>query len=467
VNDSTLTMNDLRDRAERPLVATDQLFVILQGDRPLEGSSRHALANVDVVVIGRGDRRSAVRKCAGREQVLELRFPDPRMSSTHARLWRGPNGYVLEDAGSKNGSRVDGHGVSRAALHDGSVIELGLTTLLLRTGLPSLPEGDEDLRLAPTGTPLGTLLPGVARELDRLSRVARSGEPVMLLGETGTGKELTARAVHALSGRSGPLVAVNCAAIPGALVEATLFGHKRGAYSDAVADNIGLVRSAHGGTLMLDEVGDLPLPAQGAVLRMLQEGEVLPVGASRPVEVDVRIVSATHQPMARLVAEGRIREDFYARLSGFVVTLPALRERREDMGLLLGSLLSRERTPEARHATLAPGTMAALLRHDWPRNVRELDKWLWRSLALHDDGVLRGDCIEASEASGTRPAAADAGESPRRPTRDTDTLRDEVESALLAHRGNLAAVASSFRTSRSQVHRWLKRFGLSAHDFRS
>jgi transcriptional regulator with GAF, ATPase, and Fis domain len=193
---------------------------------------------------------------------------------------------------------------------------------------------------------------------------------VLLLGETGTGKELLARAIHRLSERKGPFVAVNCGALPMTLVEAQLFGHVRGAFSGAVADAPGLLRSSDGGTLLLDEVGDLPEPSQAALLRALQEREVMPVGGVRAIKTDLRVVAATHQPLEKLVAQGDFRKDFYARLAGYSFSLPPLRERREDIGLLVGAF-ARERPIRL---TAAAGR--ALLRYPWPLNVRELHQAL-------------------------------------------------------------------------------------------
>jgi transcriptional regulator with PAS, ATPase and Fis domain len=463
MSSSTLTLHDLHVDDAR-LVERDQLFVILQGDRPGDGSSRHLLAGIEEVIIGRGDTRCATRARPG---VLELRLPDTRMSSTHARLCKRSDGYWLEDAGSKNGSRLDGATTRRGLLRDGAILELGLTTLLFRQALPSREAGDEDLWLRPTASTFATLVPAIARDLDGLTRISRSSVPVLLLGETGTGKEVTARAVHLLSGRSGPFVPVNCAAIPETLVEATLFGHKRGAYSGAVTDNPGLVRSAEGGSLLLDEIGDLPLSAQGALLRMLQEGEVLAVGASRPAHADVRILAATHRPMVELVAQGKVREDLYARLSGFVLTLPPLRNRKEDLGLLVGALLARQLHESGRQLTLAAGTMALLLRHSWPRNVRELEKWIARCAALRDDDILRPEGLGDRDGLPVSASPGTSAEELRRAPDEQGATRADVEAALRKHQGNLAAVATSFRTSRSQVHRWLKRFGLNADDFRA
>ncbi len=207
------------------------------------------------------------------------------------------------------------------------------------------------------------------------------------MGEVGSGKEVAARAIHELSGRQGPFVPLNCGAILESLVESELFGTRRGAFSGA-RDRHGLVRRAHRGTLLLDEVADMPLISQVSLLRVLQEREVLAVGAAQPETVDVRFIAATHRDLQREVEEGRFREDLLSRLTGMTVTMVPLRERREDIGLLLKQLIprvSREVGMGAEQVReLAPQRKAvcALLLHDWPQNVRELEQALRAGLAF-------------------------------------------------------------------------------------
>ncbi len=208
-----------------------------------------------------------------------------------------------------------------------------------------------------------------ARTLDRLDRLAASSLSLLLLGETGTGKEVIARAVHARSGRPGPFIAVNCGALPKELVESSLFGHVRGSFSGAVRDEVGFVRAANAGTLFLDEVGDLPLAAQSALLRVLQESEVNPIGSNQPVRVDVRILAATNRPLDRMIEESVFRGDLYARLAGFIAKLPPLRERKADLGQLAAAWIADGRLPEVRFRREA---IERLLEHEWPFNVREL-----------------------------------------------------------------------------------------------
>ena len=233
----------------------------------------------------------------------------------------------------------------------------------------------------------------MARLVERARRVAARDVPVLLEGESGTGKELFARAIHIASPRAGrPFVAVNCGAIPAELVESELFGHTKGAFSGATHDRRGHFREADGGTLFLDELGELPLPAQVKLLRALQEREVVPVGASKPVAVDVRIVAATHRELLREATAGRFRADLFYRLAVAILVLPPLREREGDLGLLIDTLLdaiNREHRdqPGYIHKDLSASARNLLLRHDWPGNVRELANTLQRA-ALWSSGAL-------------------------------------------------------------------------------
>src|SRR5262249_15561207 len=209
-------------------------------------------------------------------------------SQVHARLSRAGDAWTIEDAGSKNGTLVNGRAVDRAVLSDGDVIECGGTFFVLRCAAGPIADLD-----GPRGTmeALRTPSPALEREMGVLRKIARARVPVLVRGASGTGKEVVATAIHALSGRTGPLVAVNCGAMPANLVESELFGSRRGAFSGA-EERPGLVRNADRGTLFLDEVAELPTASQAALLRVLQEGEVLPLGAGVAVTVDVRVVAA-------------------------------------------------------------------------------------------------------------------------------------------------------------------------------
>src|SRR5258706_2439249 len=308
--ESETLKDEIASRRSGLLPVFPYLFVVLECDRPTAGGARYALGEVDEVIVGRGAARKGTLQKVEGVRRLTLTIPSRSMSGTHARFARTSEGWVLEDARSTNGSSVNGERVSRAVLREGDVIELGHTIFSLRTGLPTpsgtLPKLDSaDAQVSDAA--FATLVPALAREFETLARVASSNLCVLLLGETGTGKEVVARALHRLSGRSGAFVAANCGALPPNLVESSLFGHVRGAFSGAVRDEPGFFRAADGGTLLLDEIGDLPLAAQPALLRVLQENEVLPVGTTRPARVNVRVIAATHRPLDTLTQDGRFR----------------------------------------------------------------------------------------------------------------------------------------------------------------
>ncbi|HET9554205.1 MAG TPA: sigma-54 dependent transcriptional regulator [Anaeromyxobacteraceae bacterium] len=244
--------------------------------------------------------------------------------------------------------------------------------------------------------------------LRQLGKVAPQKTTVLLTGESGTGKELVARALHDLSPRAGlPFVAVNCGAIPEALLESELFGHARGAFTDAVRAKKGLVAEADGGTLFLDEIGELPLPLQVKLLRVLQEEEVRPVGENRAVRVDVRVVAATARDLAAAVAEGLFREDLYWRLNVVGVRLPPLRERPEDVEPLARHFLARlgALRPELPPLELAPEALLALRAHRWPGNVRELQHALERAVVLAEGAVIGEEDLPETVRAPPRTAA--------------------------------------------------------------
>lgn len=224
-----------------------------------------------------------------------------------------------------------------------------------------------------------------------IGKIARSQAPIHISGESGTGKELAARLIHAQSARAeGPFIAVNCGAIPPELVESEFFGHKRGTFTGATGDKEGLFQAAQSGTLFLDEVADLPLAMQVKLLRAIQEKSVRPIGATREVPVDVRLLSATHKDLSTLVTGGEFRQDLFYRLNVINVHMPPLRERREDVPMLASALLTRLATRHKLSGVprLSPRAMQALSAHSFPGNVRELENLLERALAIHEQGLI-------------------------------------------------------------------------------
>jgi Nif-specific regulatory protein len=312
----------------------------------------------------------------------------------------------------------------------------------------------------------GSAMDGVFRLMES---AAASPIAVLIEGETGTGKELVARGVHRASRRGdGPFVAVNCAALPESLLESELFGHRRGAFTGAQQDQRGFFEAASGGTIFLDEVGEMPAAMQAKLLRVLEDGAVTPVGDTRPRQVDVRVIAATNRDLAGEVAAGRFRQDLYYRLSAFPVRLPALRERREDIPLLADHMLA---AAAGRHgkriAGIAAEALELLVGFGWPGNVRELQNEIERAVALACDGerispahlspkLLAG----AAKSAGEAPAGAAADRTgPLRPARAAFEARYITE-ALRRHGGNVSHAARALGLSRVMLQRKMKDYGL-------
>ena len=434
------------------------LVLVLECGRPRAGSVRYRLNELTGISLGRGPDRRAEK--TGTE--VTVRVPDKWMSSRHARIEPSFGRWVLTDTESKNGSIVDGHTTKRAVLTDGSLIELGHTLFLFFERMPVSEDAPEILELTPAeGSPgTVTLMPTWQTELARLRQIASSEIPMLIEGDSGTGKEMIARAIHGLSGRKGAFVPVNCGALPDNLVESELFGYKKGAFSGADKDHDGLVRAATGGTLFLDEIGDLPPSSQAALLRVLQEREVMPVGGTRAVAIDLRVVAATHRDLDDMVAEGSFRHDLFARLAGFRVTVPTLAERRGDLGLLIGAL--HERLFAAEHPGFDIDAARLLLRYPWPLNVRELEQALATAQVLAGAEPVRGEHLPDTVRTGRPPGAP-------RPVILSETdqkVRDTVVAALREHQGNVSAVARALDKDRKQIQRWIKRFGLDPGSYR-
>src|SRR5260370_36910970 len=414
------------------------LFVVLEGARPTISGLRCSLRDVAEVTVGRGDERTVSPD--GRRLAVQL--PDGNSASSRARLTRGGRDWRIEDTGSTNGTFVNGGRIASQILSDGDVLEVGDAILRLRLALPT-PDGMSEAVVWEAGEAalgLPTLLPALAAELVSAARIARSKVPVLLLGDTGTGKEGVARALHAASKRPGDFVAVNWAAVPDALVEAELFGHTKGAFSGAARNALGFVRAASGGTLFLDEVGDLPEAAQGVLLRVLQDGEVVPIGATRPVSVDVRVIAATHQPIGAMVDSGTFRRDLFARLHGFTHRLWPLGDRREDMGGLVADHLQRLAPQQPSGLRIARDAARALVVHSWPLNVRELVHTLSRALSLATDGVIELEHLPADIASIPAATPRETGP-PRGLSSDHTAVRAELVERLESCPGDAPAAA--------------------------
>jgi transcriptional regulator with PAS, ATPase and Fis domain len=291
-------------------------------------------------------------------------------------------------------------------------------------------------------------------------RAARGSLPVVIEGETGTGKELLARAIHAWSGRTGPFVAVNCAALPESLAEGELFGYRKGAFTGAERSSLGHFRAANGGTILLDEIVEMPVALQAKVLRVLEEREVLPLGESNPVAVDVEVVAAAQCPLRQAVNDKRFRGDLLARLAGLTLTLPALRERREEIPFLFSRMLTEYAggPPPA----VEPRLIERLCVYDWPLNLRQLDLLARRLMTLHGhEPMLRRSHLprevtiraEVSELSMGHAPADDRELSPKqRDRRDLNALLI----ALRKHHGNVARASAAIHITRQRAYRLME-----------
>ena len=301
---------------------------------------------------------------------------------------------------------------------------------------------------------------GMLAVYKQIAHAATAAAPVLIMGESGTGKELVARAVHAHGRRAGrPFVPINCGALTESVLESELFGHTRGAFTGAIADAKGIFEQAHGGTVFLDEISETSPALQVKLLRVLQEGEIRPVGATRIAKVDVRIVAATNVDLEREVAAQHFRQDLFYRLSVIVIRVPALRERREDVPLLIDTFLQNACARAGRRVELSAAAIQALAAYRWPGNVRELENTIERLVVLS-----RGSVIDADDLP-FRPAAADLHE---RLFADLPSL-DEIERRYLLHvleqvGGNRTRAAEVLGIDRRTLYRMAERFGIDLKD---
>jgi DNA-binding NtrC family response regulator len=399
----------------------------------------------------------------GRDVSCDVRLSGNSISRRHAELSVSAGALTLRDLGSRNGTWVDGVRAAQAVLLAGSVVRLGdWVGVVLET----------DSDAAPLRELAGGFLGGPELEarLADARVAAESSIPVIIEGATGTGKERVARAIHEWSGRPGPFVAVNCAAIPEALAEAELFGYAKGAFTGSQRSTLGHLRSAHGGTLLLDEVVELSLPLQAKLLRVIETSEVQGLGESRSVSVDARFVVAAQQALRGLVAAGRFRADLYARLNGLTVRLPPLRERAWEVPLLFSAFLQRAAN---RRFELEAKLVERLCLHAWSGNVRELELLARRIAALrpHASELKRTDFPDLLD----EPVSpADRGRPVRVQTEELSTTerdaRDlaELVSALGRCQGNVLRASAQVGLSRQRAYRLIRAAeGLELSQFRN
>lgn len=401
-------------------------------------------------------------------------IPHGTISRRHAEVRRLPSGYALADLGSTNGTFVNGQSArDPILLLPNMVVRLGDVLAVVA------PTGAVDFLAMPE-------LPGTAEEIRelraRLRIAAADLAPVLITGETGTGKEQLAAAIHRHSGRRGSFVALNCAELSSQLIEAQLFGYERGAFTGAAASKPGLFAEANGGTLFLDELAELPLDLQAKLLRVLESGEVRPVGSVRSQQVDVRVVAATNKQLGVAVERGEMRRDLHARLAFWELHLPPLRHRRQDIFLWIRLLTqawiaSRSASAQGHHACrelcFTPDAAQAIVSHAWPDNLRGLNHLVHRLAAVAGPSVIgksllrdfAPELVEHLSAasttadSGIRSTSVPATVSSRSPK--SRPTKHELEQVYLGSNRSVRATAKHFGKDRRQIYRWLDSYGIA------
>jgi transcriptional regulator with GAF, ATPase, and Fis domain len=419
-------------------------LVVLSGP---ERGSEHLISS-DVIRVG---------KAAENDLVVT----DDTVSRVHFEIVRDAKGYLLRDLKSTNGTFLDGAEIKEAYIRAGSVISAGAAELKFtpfEERIEILPSEKEEL-----GPMVGRSTQ--MREIFGLiERIAPTDATVLIEGETGTGKDMIARTLHQLSRRSqGPFIVVDCGAVAGTLIESELFGHEKGSFTGAVSTRQGAFEMAHGGTVFLDELGELSLDLQPKLLRVIEQRELRRVGGSKTIKVDLRILAATRKDLRSEVEKGKFREDLYFRLNVVPIVAPPLRDRREDIPLLVELFLRQLGSPGG---PLSENTVAALRAHDWPGNVRELRNVLERALALGSDaGALVAPLGERPTASGSR-AAIPVEFAPGLPFRDEKERWNEAFERryltwlLRRAEGNISKAARDADMDRKYLHKLLKKYGI-------
>lgn len=383
----------------------------------------------------------------------DLVLTDHTVSRRHAEVEEKTNGYVIRDLDSTNGTFLNGVRVREAYLTPGSVIRLGQTEI----SFSPMEEHIEILKSVADrfGELVGSSSP-MQEVYGILERIAPTDVIVLLEGETGTGKELAARAIHSYSRRAGgPFVVFDCGAAATNLIESELFGHEKGAFTDAVKSRQGAFELADGGTIFLDEIGELSLDLQPKLLRALDQRETKRVGAEKPVTVNVRIISATNKDLEKEVKAGRFREDLFYRLSVVRVYMPPLRKRKEDIETITEYLLAGISTEIGKKVnSLSPEAAAALMSYSWPGNVRELKNVLGRAAALSDGGKIEAKDLFLSQGKTTATLEGLSG----------NTLEDiekaAIHATLKSVSGNKTEAAKMLGIAYSTLYEKMRKYGM-------
>jgi transcriptional regulator with PAS, ATPase and Fis domain len=383
----------------------------------------------------------------------DLILPDPFVSAHHAELEHMEEGFLIRDLQSKNGTWLGAHRVREAFVAPGTVLTVGKSAVRIET------DGMYDVTLGPPGTSEivgGTVI--IRECLAQLERFAGSDQPVVLQGETGVGKDLFARTLHKLSSRSdGPFEVFDCGAAHATLMEAEIFGHERGAFTDAKDARPGVFERADGGTVFLDEIGELPLELQPKLLRVLETYKVRRLGGAKDIDANVRVVAATNRDLAAMVEQKTFRADLYYRLNVLRLEIPALRRRKADIPLLAAAILAQVGMPAA---ALDPAALAMLVGYDWPGNVRELKNVLHRAAVLASGPIKPEDLILGGEEPPT--TAIDVSlqyhEAKERCLEAFE--RTYVQKLLEKHDNNVSRAAESAGIPRQTLHRLMSKHAI-------
>jgi transcriptional regulator with GAF, ATPase, and Fis domain len=426
------------------------------------------LVVVDGPMAGKSVDIERQRVRVGRSVVNDLAIDDTSVSGTHVEIRSTEDGIVLLDMGSTNGTWAGDVRLQKGLLTRGASFRVGNTTLRYESldDVVEIPLHGEDH----FGGVLGSSVP--MREIfATLARVAPSDLTVLIEGETGTGKEVVARAIHDTSGRAkGPFVVLDCSAIAKNLSESELFGHEEGAFTGAVGRHQGAFERADGGTIFLDEIGELPQELQPKLLRVLENRELRRVGGTKTIRIDVRLLAATNRDLRAMVADGGFREDLFFRLSVIHAGLPPLRDRADDIPLLLDHFLRQLRNPRfgGQTFTVSGEGVTRLKAHAWPGNIRELRNVIERAVSLADGTHLGPDDLFFDK-SRSMPASAAAG-APIYLERAFKEAKQEVvdgwearylKALFEAHGGNISAGARASGLTRFHLRELLKKHGLS------
>jgi transcriptional regulator with GAF, ATPase, and Fis domain len=399
----------------------------------------------------------------GKAQDNDLVLDDDTVSRHHCELARTNDGIHVRDLGSTNGTRVLGARVSEAIVQPGTILQVGQVEIALRPAVRNVEVMPSDKTWF--GAAIGRSL-AMRSIFGVLERIAPTDATVLLEGETGTGKDVLARAIWTESGRAqGPFVVVDCGSVSYSLLESELFGHERGAFTGAVAARQGAFELADGGTVFLDEIGELPLDVQPKLLRVLETREFRRVGGNRTLKTNVRVVAATRRNLQREVQAGKFREDLYFRLAVVPITVPSLRSRREDIPVLVQHLLN----ASGAGLSVADETMQGLMAHDWPGNVRELRNVLERTVYLaRATGQTELDLLSlpTSTVAGSDVFQFEPGKSYRetRAKFDAEFERRYVKWLLSRNAGNVSAAAREAKMDRKHLHDMAKKHGLRGQE---